>query len=318
MITTDLPANGFRSSNQDSDRVSPRRGHRSLSRWLSYGSGVAMLLASLTTTAFAGGETFYALSKMPIGMRSSEGIGVSLDVVNRLTGATSSSVGTVDAIVEARGMAMDPTTGTMYVISNNKGSSTDLYTVNLTDATASLVGTIQNAGGTTNPLVRDITFDASGQLWGVTGSQGDDALSILPINKTTAVVGSVLTTVIGDSETTIAYRPVDGLLYVYTFLGGGGGGTGPTGHRFESVDPGTGASTSITLSGVEPGNPVLGLVFDPISDLFRFFEASGDYWTLSVTGTQTDTGNNNGNSYFGTSFDQATTVPVELMSFGVE
>ena len=198
-----------------------------------------MLLASLTSTAFASGETFYGLSKDLIGMEGPDGFGVSLDELDHSSSSTSSAIGTVDAISEARGMAMDPVTGTMYAISSNKGSDTELYTIDLTNANGSLVGTIQNAAGTTNPLVRDITFDHTGQLWGVTGSMGDDPMSVLPINKATAVVGSVLTTASGDSQATIAFRPADRQLYVLSFSGATRAGTS---YRFERIDRGTGAS----------------------------------------------------------------------------
>ncbi len=58
------------------------------------------------------------------------------------------------------GMSWDPITGDMYVNSATNPGST-LFTINLTDATTTLVGTM-----TTTDLIIDIAFDINGNLYG--------------------------------------------------------------------------------------------------------------------------------------------------------
>lgn len=277
--------------------------------------GISLALLASATPAPA--QTLYALE-------FDGESGSSFGEINQVTGADVSSIGST--LVGGKGMATDPTTGTMYAVRSYKGTF-DLVTIDPTDGSTMTIGTFRNAADTEFPMFRDLTFDNTGQLWGVTGQFGDNAQSVLPIDKATGITGTVLATIAGNSQMTIAFRPADGLLYVYSF-------SGPmlrqpseaheadtelgSAYNFESIDPSEGTTTPIPLSGSSPTERLKGLVFDPTVDLFRFFDNSGNYWTLSPTGTQTDTGNDNATLYMGLAFDQMTTVPVELMSFEIE
>ncbi len=284
--------------------------------------GVA--LALLASAAPASAQTLYALEFD--GNPSS-----SFGEINQVTGADVTSIGST--LMNGKGMATDPTTGTMYAVRSYKGTF-DLVTIDPADGSTMTIGTFRNAAGTEFPMFRDLTFDNTGQLWGVTGQFGDNAQSVLPIDKATGITGAVLATIAGNTQMTIAYRPADGLLYVYSLAGPmlrqprypnrhssrpqqADADFGAL-YQFESIDPSDGITTPISLSGVSPTERLKGLVFDPTVDLFRFFDNNGNYWTLSPTGTQTDTGNDNAAIYMGLAFDQATTVPVELMSFEIE
>ena len=250
--------------------------------------GLACVLAGALFALPAVSQTFYAL----------EYAGPAFVIINPMTGADISSVGST-GLSSTRGMAMDPTTGMMYAIDLVGGTDATLYTINITNGMASLVAA-------TGQPFRDLTFDNTGQLWGIIGGTG----AIHPIDKGTGAVGMLLTTAAGPNRTTLAFRPADGLLYAYTFGGGN--------YSFESVDPTDGTTVAIALSGTEPTDNPRGLTFDPTSGLFRLFDNSGNYWTLTEAGVQSDTGSDNATIYMGLAFDQTTTVPVELQSFSVE
>ncbi|MEM7353908.1 MAG: hypothetical protein AAF657_24115 [Acidobacteriota bacterium] len=272
--------------------------------WVGFGLP-CLLVAVLSGPVPLSAQTLYAIEF--------DGDPTILAEINPLTGADISTLSS--SLVGGRGMATDPTTGTMYVSRAYKGSF-DLVTIDPSDGSTSTIGTYSGAGGTM-PSVRDLTFDNTGQMWGVTGMNGDLAQSVLPIDKSDASVGSVLATISGSSQMTIAYRPADGLLYVYSF-GVATATDGPASYQFETIDPSDGTTTPIGLSGSSPGSNVLAMTFDPPNNLFRFFDQSGNYWTLSPGGVQTDTGNDNATQYMGLAFDQTTTIPVELMGFAIE
>ncbi|REJ84967.1 MAG: hypothetical protein DWQ36_18690 [Acidobacteria bacterium] len=255
-----------------------------------------ILLLASTAAHVAEAQTLYGLE-----FNGGAGGGAFVEL-DRIAGSDVSLIGNAAALTAARGMAMDPTTGVLYALQSVGGaSSTDLYTLDPSIGAATFVATIFDTGGTANPPVRDLTFDGAGQLWGVTGQAGVFATSVLAIDKASGVAQAPLASTAGDREQTIAYRGADRELWVYSADGLGN-------HFLERVDRNSGAKTNVPLAGAGPSSRVLGLVHDPIDDVFRFFTLGAAYWTLSPAGVQTDTGNTGARPYIGLAFDRVTTA----------
>jgi hypothetical protein len=255
---------------------------------------VAVVAATLGL-APAYGQTLYALGEVSV-------TSIDLRTVDPATGATITVIGQVmigpTALTAARGMAMDPITGTMYFVCGGTSEPWQLCTVDLATAAATVVGSLENN------RVRDLTFDANGQLYGVTGFQGVNPSSIVTIDKGTGAVTLKLA-VSGTSEHALAFDPATpDRLY----------------HRgnavFESVDIGSNAITDIALSGDVPQNAT-GMVWDPVNDRLVFGDSEWSWFTMTLAGAIATAGGVD-LSLPGLAWDQATTVPVELVSFTAE
>jgi hypothetical protein len=181
-------------------------------------------------------------------------------------------------------MAMDPTTGTMFAT-----DAEYLYTIDLA------TGNTFQLGLNGDVVIRDLTFDDFGRLYGVTGSQGSDPHSLHVINPVNASV-TLKVGLNGTSGHGIAYDPRNPDRIYHLAWG-----------VFERIDLSTDSVTSIGLSGDPiPGRP-LGLVYDPVDDIFRFFDSTGQYYTVNRDGDVTASGNQNPTLYLGIGFDQRTT-----------
>ena len=133
--------------------------------------------------------------------------------INKTTGAVTvigPCVPTQDPINEAfTGMAIDPTTGIIYLSSSNYSSSSWLYMVNPSTGTPSLVGVITNS-----PITIAIAINNNGQMYGY------DIVNdvMLSINKSTAA-GTVLGSLGFDANfgQGMDFDPITGTLYLAAF-----------------------------------------------------------------------------------------------------
>jgi hypothetical protein len=165
--------------------------------------------------------------------------------VDSVTGATLNSVQMVipgqPQILQAHGCAVDPTSGNLYAIV----SLVPLGTKNL--LVVDPVTGVATDLGDTGEKFAGITFDSTGQLWGISGDGGVISEALYKIDKSTAQSGFVLQLGNGGPGESLAFNPADGLLYH-----GSGSGTlnDPLlGAILETIDPATLAVTPVTLSG---------------------------------------------------------------------
>ncbi len=260
---------------------------------------IGLALLTLVALPVAAQETLYLLEKF-------NASGAELRTINRQTGADLTTIGTVvdgHPTTNVNGLAMDPVGGNLFFINAwtepGPSSSWDLCAVNL--ATAPAAACVAMPVG---HFVRGLTFDSAGQLYGVTGkTYGNDTNSLLTIDKATGVTAKVAD-VNGTSEHTIAYDPATNTLY----------------HRaagvFESISIGGWAITNIGHTGATPVKGMF-MVWDPIDDVFRFFDENGDWFSLTLGGV-CSTVASAANDLGSVAFDQTTTVPVELQSFSID
>jgi hypothetical protein len=144
-------------------------------------------------------------------------------------------------------------------------------------------------------VIRDLTFDDFGRLYGVTGSQGGDPHSLHVINPLNASV-TLKVGLNGSAGHGIAYDPRNPDRIYHLAAG-----------FFERIDLATDTVTPVGLSGDPvPGRP-LGLVYDPAGDIFRFFDTAGRYYTVNRDGEVIATGDQNATRYLGIGFDRRST-----------
>ncbi|MCG8608253.1 T9SS type A sorting domain-containing protein [bacterium] len=154
-------------------------------------------------------------------------------VTINLTDGSASSVASITGISSGQtiiGMGFDQTAGTMYLASTDlSNGGSELYTIDLSTAAASLVGPITNAqsvlGIAVNPAGDIFAFDdGADNLVAVDGATGAGT-----------VVGALaINTVAQDAD----FDPATGVLY-WTFFAAGSG-------RLATVDVSTGAATPVT------------------------------------------------------------------------
>jgi hypothetical protein len=143
-------------------------------------------------------------------------------------------------------------------------------------------------------LIRDLTFDADGVLFGVSGNQGSDQHSLHVIDPlfgwATFLVGLG-----GNRGHAIAFDPEGEGLFYHLAEG-----------VFETVDLSTLDVTPVGLTGDPIVGRPLGMVFDPIDRVLRLFDNGGRYYRVGLDGGVTEIGQNP-TRYFGLAFDQRTT-----------
>lgn len=183
------------------------------------------------------------------GATGSGGAPSSLYTIDTTTGAAT-LVGAIGFSVT--GLAFDPTTGILYGGTSNVAAVSELITIDpLTGA-----GTSVGAYGTGSQTMADITFDASGQLFGFLEPGSDD---LYRINKATGAA-----TVVGDSPgsavTGLAFGPT-GTLYLESV------GT------LRTLDPTTGAL--VANIGTSPRPVGMGMDFSDAGVLFAIERVGG-------------------------------------------
>lgn len=245
-------------------------------------------------------------------------------IIDSATGNTLTDVGEIAVvgytIAGTRGMATDPTDGTLYsilyaaevVLPANEGHL--LVSLNTNNGTGTRIGSDFLTQG-----LRDLTFDPSGQLYGVSGGPNNSSIPdhLFAIDKTSAVLTDL--TVVGTTGTnprnhSIAYNPNHpGVIYHrYGSIG------------FETIDIAPPHSFSEIGTNDLGSYTNVSLVFDSDANLFRTAEVvSGGLdpygWvTIDTAGLRTDTGFDLPVVLNGLAFDQAGTIGGSLFSDGFE
>jgi hypothetical protein len=244
--------------------------------------GLAVMLAvMLAVHGMAEAESLYALERD----------GADFRIIDRTTGA---DIATISTSVNGswRGLAMSPASGVMYATDTEY-----LNTIDLTTGAATQVGLFGSV------VIRDLTCDDRGQLYGVTGGQGSNPDSLHSIDTVNGL--ATFEVMLGGSgRHGIAYDPQQpGTIYHLGAPIAEGSGSG----FFERIDLQDNSVTPIGLSGAPIAGRALGLVYDPIDDVFRFFDTTGSYYTVDRTGLVTAVGTVNPTQYFGLAFDRETT-----------
>jgi hypothetical protein len=235
---------------------------------------ILLLIIGAFTPISSAAETLYAIERD----------GPNFRTIDRATGA---DLSTISSSVTGgwRGMAMDPQTGVMYLT-----ESEYLYRIDLASGSTTQIGLFGSV------VIRDLSFDDFGRLYGVTGNQGANPHSLHLINTVTGIASFVVG-LGGTGSHGIAYDSAE-LDTLYHLSRDG---------VFERIDLTTLSITPIGQSG-DPiiGRP-LGLVYDPLDDAFRFFDDTGRYYVVGRDGVVSATGTSNPTQYFGLAFDQETT-----------
>ncbi|HOZ45728.1 MAG TPA: hypothetical protein PLO37_08010 [Candidatus Hydrogenedentes bacterium] len=245
---------------------------------------LTVLCVGIAVTA-AVGQPLYAVDSSNIGMLRLMDAGSGSDIM--IIGPT--------MVPHAVGMAMDPTTGIMYL-----ANAVTLFTVNLATGMSTLVGSFPPRN-----MMLDLTCDSAGNLYGITDALSDNWL--VQIDKATGATTDLAD--LDGEDNGLAYNPLDPT-YLYHFYGG---------NAFEKIQIGTWARTPLTVVGTATGPK--GLVYNRYANACCFFDSLGNFQLLSlaeplvlVIGTGADDSANT----FGLAFDQATTLPVELSAFSIE
>ena len=133
-----------------------------------------------------------------------------LGTINTATGAFTPIAVMNGALTTApTGLTIDPVSGTAYI-----SSTTDLFTIDLTTATTTAVGTMGTAGG----LVIDIAMDCNGALYA--HDIGDDSLySVNTATGAATVIGG--TGLAANFAQGMDFDNDDGQLYGFVYTGGG-------------------------------------------------------------------------------------------------
>jgi len=235
---------------------------------------VSTMMVSSGMAATAHSQELYALERN----------GSALRVVDRLTGSDLSTISTTVA-GQWRGIATDPVTGTTWA-----SDTVTLHVVDPSSGAATPVGAFGVA-------IRDLTVDQEGRLWGVSGGSGTGSNSLFAIDTVTGAATLELALNGGGGHGIAADPDSPGVLY----------------HQaagvFERVDIGAGTIASIGLGGDAIIGRPLGLVYDPLAGVFRFFDDDGRYYSIGRDGTVA-AGAVNPTVYFGLAFDQRTTAVV--------
>ncbi|MGV6852907.1 MAG: IPTL-CTERM sorting domain-containing protein [bacterium] len=120
-----------------------------------------------------------------------------------------------------------------------------------------------------------ITFDCTGQLYGVTGDGSSTPESLFTIDKTNASISLLATLGNGSDGETIGFNTADGLLYTRSGRS--------TNSSFYSINPGTGASTQI---GGTTLDEAFAMLWDPVNNYFLEFNIDKELVTTQTDGTQ--------------------------------
>jgi hypothetical protein len=222
-------------------------------------------------------------------------------------GSTLSIIGGVAGtftVGKLRLLAMDPTTGIMYVNYSDNTSTWHFGTINLATAFITDINSNQL------DHIRGAVFDTSGKLWAVNGASGANSHDLVSVNLSTGAT-TVENATLPGSKNKISYAPDTDTLYILSLSPG----------RLDSLSPSDPASlTQITLSGdtlLSSGGGLM--VYDSQTDLIYTVNAVNQWYTITPSGVVTlvTTSNGSGNLK-GSAFDQAGTVPVEISGFDLK
>ena len=193
------------------------------------------------------------------------------------------------AVQSGNGLAVDPTSGTVYAILKIAGqSSRVLATINLSNGQATTIAA-------TGRQVAGITFADDGTLYAVSGT-GDTgcAACLYTLNKVTGAPSATLATLTntGDGQA-IAYNSADDMIY----HANGNSCVGCTEPAvFEKIDPANSFSvTDIGYTGDPIPSEVLGIGYDAGTGKFIVTDLDLRVWSVTPGGAATQLSSNNTN-----------------------
>jgi len=233
--------------------------------------GVAILISFSFDSAFAGADGPSDGDLLAI-----ERNGLSLHTISPTDGSVISTVTislTGETIEGGTGLAVDPTTGTLYALLKIDGDSDRvLVTIDPATGVATLVGSVGIG-------FAGIAFDNTGTLFGVTGDAGSKPIpgeQFFSIDKTTGIPTLLCDLGNGSDGENIVFNPLDAKMYHFS-----GRGT----QVFETIDDTSGVTcgvTNIPLSGDRLDDEPTGMVFSIPDGLF-FVSTSGSATFNSLT-----------------------------------
>ena len=221
--------------------------------------------------------------------------GLRLNVNHRMTGANIFFVGTMSGnVTDAKGLAVDPTTGTAYLEYRDVNSNWRLGTVDLSTAVVTDVGDHDER-------FRSLAFDSTGKLWGVSGALEANPNALLSIDPgtgaTTLENGSLPT-----ARNKLAYDPTSDTIFMLGLSGGSW-----QLHSFSSASPGS--LTQIPLTGVDLNTSSMnlgGMEFEPnvaaLVTQHRTATVFDDFVTITTSGVATAAGMSIGEELDGLAF----------------
>ncbi len=191
-------------------------------------NAVAILTLFLTLAGGAWGQDWYSHT------------GFTLKRIDPATGDTVATVGSLAGVAsQGRGLAVSPVTGVAYLEYQN---SVFDWRLGIVDLDTGVVSDVGNHG----ERIRDLTFDATGKLWAVTGLVGGHAL--ISVDTATGAV-TVEAGSLPTQRNKIAYDPGTDTIFVL------GWDNGDQAWQLHSLSPSAPASlTQIVLSGTALDN----------------------------------------------------------------
>lgn len=238
------------------------------------------------------------------------------------TGNTQADLGEVlvsgYTVAGSRGMATDPTDGTLYAIlyvADVQFPAIEghlLVTINLNNAIGTEIAFMTQG-------IRDLTFDSYGNLFGISGGPNQSSIPdhLFAVDKATGALtdlAPVGTTGTNPRNHSIAFRPSDSNVIYHRY--------GSTGFETIALDP---PYTLTEIGTNDIGMSInISMVYDTEVDVFRTAETPGGggvpyYWvTIDESGLRTDTGIALPEVLMGLAFDQAGTVVDNLFVDGFE
>ena len=184
-----------------------------------------------------------------------------------------------DEIQGGTGLATNPLTGDLFALlkldskddEKNKPQDRTLVTVNPETGIATILGD----PGDTGDAFAEISFDSSGNLFGVTGDGAVVPETLFTLDKTDGTAEELCELGNGEGGETIAYNSANGILYH---------GSGFTDNQvFETIDGTSGETCDVTdigLKGVDISE-FTALTFGVDEGLFFAADLSDDLFTIS-------------------------------------
>ncbi len=155
------------------------------------------------------------------------------------------------------GLSVNPINHEVYVALKFDDGTRRLASLDMATGVATEIGQFNIAG--TAELISTIAFDDAGVLWAVSGSGATVIDTLFTVNTDTAELITMATLGNGNDGESIAFNPIDGLMYHRS-----GNGDANVDAIFESIDLNTFAVVNIPLvSGASLGGGAsFGLIFD--------------------------------------------------------
>lgn len=175
-------------------------------------------------------------------------------------------------VIGTTALATDPTTNAVYGIARVTGGGRLLTTVDTQTMAYTSVGSLGDR-------FSSLTFDSSGQLFGVTGDGAVVRETLYTIDKASAARTLAVALGNGADGEVIAYNPTDRFIYHWS------GNSALVFEKFPATPPYT-PVTDIAISG-SPNGETFGAWFDPAASDFVAFNRNSQVVRASTTGAYT-------------------------------